>query len=150
MPTFRNASAADLPEIIRLLHDDEIGSGREAAAAGADPAYAAAFESIERDENNHVLVAEQGGRVVGCMQITYTPSLTRRGTLRATIEGVRVRSDARGGGIGTRMFRHAFDLARRRGCGIVQLTTDVRRPEALRFYERLGMRPTHVGMKMPL
>jgi GNAT superfamily N-acetyltransferase len=90
------------------------------------------------------------GAIVGCLQLTFIPGLARHGMTRAQIEGVRVIRDHRGRGVGEALFRHAIDLARGHGCGLVQLTSDKTRPDAHRFYERLGFVDTHVGMKLAL
>jgi ribosomal protein S18 acetylase RimI-like enzyme len=148
--TFRVAGSDDLPDVVRLLADDELGATRERWAQPLPPAYRAAFEAIAADPNNELIVACVGGRVVGVLQLTYTPYLIHQGTWRATIEGVRVDSTLRSRGIGAAMFAFAFARARERGCGLVQLTTDKRRPAAKRFYERLGFVASHEGMKRPL
>jgi len=148
--TFRIAEAGDLPSLVALLADDPIGSGRESVAAGELGAYRAAFEAIARDPHNDILVAEDAGGVIGCVQVTITPGLTHTGATRATFEGVRIRKDRRGSGVGEALLRRAMEIARERGAGLFQLTTDTRRPEARRFYERLGFEATHHGMKLRL
>lgn len=84
------------------------------------------------------------------MQLSFVPGLVRRGALRAQIEAVRVRKDRRSSGVGAEMFQLAIDEARRRGCALVQLTTDKSRPDAHRFYERLGFIASHEGLKLEL
>ncbi len=149
-PAFRQATAEDLPRIVQLLAADPLGAGRESAADPPDPAYAEAFAAIERDPNNELIVAEVGGSVAGVLQLTYLPSLTYRGSWRAQIEGVRVDQALRGQGIGRALLAEACERARRRGCRLMQLTTDRQRPDAIRFYEELGFRASHVGMKLTL
>lgn len=146
--TFRIAEAGDLPALVELLADDPLGVTRERAVD--DVAYTAAFEAIAADPYNEVLVAEDAGEVVGCVQVTITHGLSRSGMTRATLEGVRIRKDRRGSGVGEALLRRAMEIARERGAGLVQLTTDTRRPEARRFYERLGFEATHHGMKRSL
>jgi GNAT superfamily N-acetyltransferase len=143
----RAARREDVPEIVALLADDAIGAGREGQA---DDAYHAAFELIAADQRNQLLVAEAGGRIVGTLQLTMIPGLSRHGMLRAQIEGVRVSSDQRGHGLGGRMIEWAIEVARGQGCGLVQLTSDKRRPDAVRFYESLGFTSSHEGLKLPL
>ena len=143
----REARREDVPEIVALLADDAIGAGREGPA---DDAYYAAFELIASDQRNQLLVAEAGGRIVGTLQLTMIPGLSRHGMLRAQIEGVRVSSDQRGQGLGGRMIERAIEVARGQGCGLVQLTSDKRRPDAVRFYESLGFTASHEGLKLPL
>ena len=146
--TFRIAEVGDLAALVALLADDPLGATRE--RSGDDGAYRAAFGAIEVDPHNDVLVAEDAGEVVGCVQVTITHGLSRAGTTRATLEGVRVRKDRRGSGVGEALLRRAMEIARERGATLVQLTTDARRPEARRFYERLGFEATHHGMKLTL
>lgn len=141
---FRTATENDLPAIVALLSDDAIGAGREGESDG----YLSAFEEIAADPRNHLVVADSGGEVVGTMQLTYIPGISRKGAERALIEAVRVTSARRGQGIGRMMILWAIDQARERGCALVQLTSDKRRSGAIRFYESLGFEPTHEGMKL--
>ncbi|WP_433348589.1 N-acetyltransferase family protein [Micromonospora sp. CA-111912] len=145
---FREAVRADLPAVIALLADDMLGKARDFTEV--DEAYERAFADISADPRNHLVVADEDGVLVGCMQITYIPGLGRHGAERSLIEAVRVRSDRRGQGLGREMMRWAIDQARRRGCALVQLTTDKTRADAHRFYRHLGFVATHEGMKLPL
>lgn len=147
---FRCARRHDLPTIIAMIADDQIGQSREDPRLPLDDRYLNAFAAIEHDPNQVLAVAERDGAIVGCLQITYIPGLSRRGAWRGQIESVRVARDQRGGGIGTAMFRWAIEECRRRGCTLVQLYTDKSRADAHRFYERLGFRPSHEGMKLAL
>lgn len=148
--TFREATAADLPQIVRLLADDPLGSTRETPGEEIPEAYYTAFAAIEKDPNNAVIVAEVGGELAGTLQLTYIPGLTYTGGERAQIEGVRVAAEQRGRGVGQLMINWAIEQARARGCRVVQLTTDRQRPEAIRFYQKIGFRPSHMGMKYHL
>lgn len=147
---YRTAVRADVPVIVSLLADDELGATREIVGEEVDAAYWAAFEAIDADPRNLLVVAEQDGEVVGTLQLTFIPSLTRGGAERAEIEGVRIRADRRGSGLGRAMLAWAVEQARQRGCGLVQLTTDKRRGAAHRFYSGLGFQASHEGMKLPL
>jgi GNAT superfamily N-acetyltransferase len=149
-PIFRSASRADVPAIVGLLADDPLGSARETVSEEVDAAYWRAFDAIDDDPRNTVVVAEVAGEVVGTMQLIVIPSLTRRGAQRLEIEGVRVASAHRGAGLGRRMIAWAVAEARASGCALVQLTTDKRRTDARRFYESLGFEATHEGMKLAL
>lgn len=149
-PRFRPAAAADLPVLVRMLAEDPLGATRESAEEPLDERYGAAFAAIEADPNNELLLAEVDGAVAGMLQLTWLPSITYRGSWRAQIEGVRVSAAVRGQGVGAALVGEAIARARARGCRLVQLTTDSRRPDALRFYERLGFRATHAGMKLDL
>ncbi len=144
----RDAGEADLPAIVALLADDMLGAARETGTV--DPAYMAAFRAIQAEPNCRELVAVMDGVIVGCFQLNLIPGLGRRGSWRAQIEAVRVAQERRNAGVGAAMMRWAIDEARKRGCGMVQLTTDKRRDDAHRFYRRLGFLATHEGMKLLL
>ncbi len=148
--TFGRARADDVGAIVELLADDVLGAGREQRDGPLDPAYVRAFAAIDEDPRQLLVVARRGEVVCGTVQVSFIPSLTHRGTERAQLEGVRVAASVRGEGVGRAMVTWVVDQARRRGCGLVQLTTDRRRPEARRFYESLGFVATHEGMKLPL
>ncbi len=143
----RSATAADLPVVVALLRDDDLGVTREATELAP---YEAAFAEIVADPAHDVLVGVLGGEVVACLQLTVLPCLTHGGRRRAQVEGVRVAASARRTGVGAALVEAAVARAEAAGCGVVQLTTDHRRPEALRFYERLGFTATHHGLKREL
>lgn len=145
----RRALRTDLPRLLELLADDVLGKNREGIGSD-DPAYIRAFDAIDRDPNQQLLVAELDGRVVGMLQVTYIPGLSRRGAWRANIEAVRVDSGVRGRGIGAWLMSRALEHARKRGCRLAQLTSDKRRAQAHRFYERLGFTDSHIGYKLLL
>lgn len=148
--TFRPASRDDLPILVRLLADDPLGAERERPEDPLPSAYLDAFAAIDADPNHELVVAVRDETVVGLMQLSFLPYLTHQGGWRALIEGVRVSADARSQGVGDAMFKWAIERARDRGCVMVQLTTDRSRPDALRFYERLGFKASHHGMKLLL
>ena len=150
MIEFRAAQESDLPAIVRLLADDDLGRGRERVDSSLAPAYLEAFRQMGRQEGNHLLVAVTDGRIVGCMQVTILHGLSRMGATRALLEGVRVERSLRGRGIGAAMIQNALGIARVNACTLVQLTSDQRRVDARRFYERLGFVASHVGMKLDL
>ncbi|BCJ57710.1 GNAT family N-acetyltransferase [Micromonospora endophytica] len=145
---FREAVRADLPAVLDLLADDVLGRTRDVGEV--DATYEKAFADITTDPRNQLVVAEAGGEVIGCMQLTYIPGLGRHGSERQLIEAVRIRSDRRGQGLGRQMITWAIDQARQRGCGLVQLTTDKLRRDAHRFYLGLGFVASHEGMKLGL
>jgi GNAT superfamily N-acetyltransferase len=147
---FRPATRGDLPAIVEMLADDPLGAQREADVSPLPASYGAAFDAIDADPNQELVVAEYGGAVVGVLQLTFIPSLTYRGGWRALIEGVRVAAALRSAGVGQRLFEWAIARARERGCHLLQLTSDKTRPEAIRFYERLGFVASHEGLKLPL
>lgn len=146
--TFRQAVRDDLERIVQLLADDELGKTREDFSLPLPSCYEHAFEAISADRNNELIVAEQAGKVVGVLQLTFIPYLTLMGSSRALIEGVRVASEKRGCGIGRQMLRWAIVRARERQCRVVQLTTNKSRANAIRFYESLGFVASHEGMKL--
>jgi GNAT superfamily N-acetyltransferase len=147
MVIFRDARREDVPSIVALLADDMLGASRETAP---DDAYLAAFDRIAADANNRLIVAEIDGHIAGTMQLTLLPGLSRHGMLRAQIEAVRVAAGQRGQGLGRTMIEWAVEQARGHGCGLVQLTSDKRRPDAIRFYEAMGFTASHEGLKLPL
>ncbi|MFD0684168.1 GNAT family N-acetyltransferase [Actinomadura fibrosa] len=148
--TFREATADDLPRIVRLLADDPLGMTRETPGEVIPEAYFTAFAAIDKDANNALIVAEIDGEIAGTLQLTYIPGLTYTGGERAQIEGVRVAAEQRGRGVGQAIITWAIEQARARGCRVVQLTTDRQRPDAIRFYQKIGFRPSHMGMKYHL
>lgn len=145
---FRRATREDVPEIVAMLADDSLGASRETLHELSP--YHDAFAAISSDPHQLLVVCEWEGRTIGTMQITFIPGLSRKGSTRALIEGVRIHRDARGSGLGTRMMEWAIEQARVRGCTMAQLTTDASRVDAHRFYERLGFEKTHIGFKMML
>ena len=149
--TLRRAAMGDVPWIVGLLADDPLGAARDGAdgAEGLGP-YRRAFEAIDGDPAHLLVVAETGGEVVATMQLSFIPGLARRGALRAQIEAVRVQASHRGNGLGRAMVTWAVDEARRRGCALVQLTSDKQRPEAHRFYSGFGFIASHEGFKLAL
>lgn len=148
---FRPATRDDLPAIVKLLADDPLGARREAYGEPLQASYYASFAAIERDPNNElVVVAGEGNRVIGVLQMTFIPCITYRGGWRALVEGVRVAAPLRSGGVGRQLFLWAIQRAKERGCHLLQLTSDKARPDAIRFYESLGFVASHEGMKMHL
>jgi GNAT superfamily N-acetyltransferase len=151
--TFRDATADDLPRIVAMYADDDLGSGRESATDPLPESYLRAFQEIDADPRHRLIVAEDGdadGVVVATLQLSYLPQLSHRGSERAQIESVRVASARRGSGIGRALMQWAVEAAQERGCPIVQLTTNTTRRDAHRFYESLGFTASHVGMKRTL
>jgi GNAT superfamily N-acetyltransferase len=142
----RRASRADVPAIVELLAEDELSTGGDAPDQ-LEP-YLRAFDAVDADPAHLLVVAEMDGAVVGTLQLTAVPGLARRGALRGQLEAVHVRSDRRGGGLGAAMVTWAVEEARRRGCALVQLTSQKRRTDAHRFYERLGFARSHDGFKL--
>jgi GNAT superfamily N-acetyltransferase len=146
----RRASPEDLPAIVALLADDTLGATREDPSLPLHSRYTAAFAAIDKDVNQLLIVAEDQGMIVGCLQLTLIPGLSRTGMWRGQIEAVRVKRNERSAGVGREMVSFAIEECRRRGCGLVQLTTDLARPDAHRFYAALGFAPSHIGMKLAL
>ena len=148
--TLRLAVLDDLPRVILMLADDFLGSEREKVEDSLSESYIKAFRQIDTDPNNELIVAELDGEVIGAFQLTYTPSLSFQGSKRATVESVRVDARYRGKGIGREMMLWAMERAREKGCVSMQLTSHADRKDAHRFYENLGFKATHVGMKIAL
>lgn len=146
--TFREATEADLPMIVAMLADDHLGAQRE-SPNDLSP-YQAALAEMTNDPRLMQVVCERASEIAGTMQLTITPGLSRKGMSRMQIEGVRVSSSVRGGGVGKQMIEWAINQARERGCGLVELTTDKSRADAHRFYDRLGFEQSHFGYKLKL
>ncbi len=147
---FRLARRADLPSIVRMLADDDLGSQRERYENPLPESYYSAFEQIESDPNHELIVAERNGEVIGTLHLIFLPSVSFQGGLRAQIESVRVDKRFQSQGIGSQMMKWAMERARQRGAHVVQLTTHKTRLDAHRFYERLGFKGSHLGMKLSL
>lgn len=144
----RPAAAEDIPAIVDMLADDPLGAQRE-SPDDLGP-YLTALERLTADPHQRLVVAVREGRVVGTLQLTIVPGLSRRGATRSIVEGVRVHADERGSGLGTRFIEWAIEESRRENCQLVQLTSDNTRSDAHRFYERLGFVASHVGFKLQL
>jgi GNAT superfamily N-acetyltransferase len=147
---FRIARAveADLPALVTLLADDDLGSGRESTQL--EP-YEAAFREIDSDPHHFlVVVRDDADAIVGTMQLTLIPGLARAGAKRLLIEAVRLAPPTRGSGLGTALFGWAHDYGRTHGATLAQLTSDKTRAHAHRFYERLGYVASHEGFKSAL
>ena len=150
---YRTASKEDLPTIIKMLIDDQLGSIREDPSEPINPQYLEAFEIIDNDPNNELIVLESideesESLVIGILQLTFIPYLTYKGSWRCLIEGVRIHEDYRGQGLGTQLFEWAIQRAKDKNCNIVQLTSNKERSEAIRFYESLGFEASHEGFKL--
>lgn len=149
---YRQATQDDLPQIIQMLVDDQLGSSREDPSLPINQNYLDAFEIIDTDSNNEliVLVSDDAKKsaIIGILQLTYIPYLTYKGSWRCLIEGVRIHKDYRGQGLGTELFKWAIQRAKEKHCNIVQLTSNKTRTEALRFYESLGFKASHEGFKL--
>lgn len=144
----RPAAADDVPAIVGMLADDPLGAQRE-SPDDLTP-YLAALERLNADPHQHLMVAVREGRVVGTLQLSIIPGLSRRGSTRSIVESVRIHADERGSGLGTQLIEWAIDASRRHGCRLVQLTSDRTRTDAHRFYERLGFKASHLGFKLHL
>ena len=144
--TIRPARREDVPAIVHMLADDALGAARERIEDPLPASYFRAFETVERDPNIQLVVAEQGGAVVGCLQLCILPGISSQGAPRGLIEDVRVASDRRGRRIGEQLVQWAVAQAHGRGCTLVELLTNNSRVDAQRFYERLGFARSHLGM----
>lgn len=147
---FRPARREDLPSIVRMLAEDELGSQRERFEDPLPESYYKAFEQIENDSNHELIVAELDGEVVGTLHLMLIPSISYQGGLRAQVESVRVDGRYRDRGIGSEMMKWVIERAKERDAHLVQLTTHRSREDAHRFYERLGFTKSHMGMKLSL
>lgn len=146
----RRAKLDDLKEIVSLLADDKLGRTREQASSEVAQEYLDAFAKIDSDPNQYLMVLENDFEVIGTCHLTLMPSLTFSGSTRLQIEAVRVNSSIRGQNLGQQMIEFAINWGKEQGATIIQLTTNKERPDALRFYEKLGFKATHAGMKLYL
>ena len=146
---FRKAKKSDVISIVQMLADDPLGQKREAFATPLPPQYYTAFENINQDSNQELVVVENmDKKIIGTLQLSFIPYLTYQGGIRAQIEAVRIHKNYRGQGLGENFFKWAINRAKERGAHVLQLTTDKKRPDAIRFYEKLGFKPSHEGMKL--
>ncbi|MHA7864539.1 GNAT family N-acetyltransferase [Flagellimonas marinaquae] len=149
MMKFRKATINDVPTIVEMIADDELGKARENYAIPLPKTYFDAFERIDSDNNQELtVVVDEKDEVVGVFQLTFIPYLTYQGGIRAQIEGVRVNKTYRNQGVGKTIFQWAIQRAKERNAHLLQLTTDKQRPDAIRFYESLGFKASHEDMKM--
>ena len=146
--TYRKALLSDLEKIVELYLEDDFGSTREENYDLAP--YKKAFEMIDADPQQYLMVALQRNEMVGTCHLTIMPSLTFKGTTRMQIEAVRVSEKCRGQGIGELIIKEAISYGKIHGAGLIQLTTNKKRDRAKKFYEKLGFEATHEGMKLYL
>jgi ribosomal protein S18 acetylase RimI-like enzyme len=146
--TIRRARRDDVGAIVHMLADDALGGPRERIENPLPESYFGAFETLDRDPNIRLVVVEEGGAVVGCLQLCILPGLSSQGASRGLIEDVRIAADRRSHGIGEQLVQWAVAEARARGCKLVELLTHHTRVDAQRFYERLGFARSHVGMTL--
>ena len=146
---FRTATRNDITKIVEMIADDELGKTRENYKIPLPTEYLNAFENIDTDKNQELIVVEnENSEIIGTLQLSFIQYLTYRGGIRAQIEAVRIRKDQRGLGIGKIMFDWAIIRAKERNAHLLQLTTDKKRSKAIKFYEDLGFKATHEGTKM--
>lgn len=145
---FRQAKRDDLYAIVSMMADDKLGATRETVSDPLVQPYVDAFEAIDSDPNHLLVVLDVDGTVSGVMQLIFTPHITHHGSWRCTVEGVRISSNLRGQGFGEKMMTFAIEQAQARGCRMIQLTSNKKRTEAFRFYERIGFVASHAGFKL--
>ena len=146
---FRKAIKSDISKIVEMIADDELGKARENFQIPLPSEYYDAFDNIASDENQELIVVEdKNGEIIGTLQLSFIQYLTYQGGIRAQIEAVRIKKNQRGLGVGKAMFEWAIDRAKKRNAHLLQLTTDKKRPKAIKFYNDLGFKATHEGMKM--
>lgn len=148
--SYRPAVDADLTYLVEMLADDALGATRERFELPLPATYLQAFARIAADPNQELTVVELGGNIVAMFQLSFIQYLTYQGGIRAQVEAVRVKANCRGLGIGQTIFQYVIERARQKGAHVVQLTTDKKRPDAIRFYASLGFVDSHEGMKLHL
>ncbi len=148
---FRKATKKDISDVVKMLADDDLGAKREKYSNPLPQAYIDAFEAIDSDPNQELIVVENDDQeILGTFQLSFLQYLTYQGGVRAQIEAVRIRKDQRGKGIGKQMFEWAINRAQQKGAHVLQLTTNKKRPKAIQFYKNLGFVDSHEGMKLHL
>jgi len=150
--SIRPAQREDIATILELSIGGN-AKGRKIVDDPTDadaPEYQRAWDQIEKDETNFYVIAELEGKPVGCMQVNILHGLAGRGKPRVQLEGVHVRADYRGQGLGSQMIQWASEQAMNSGARMVQLTSSKVRPEAHKFYEKLGFENSHEGFKLDL
>jgi len=146
---FRQAIRNDIAAIVAMIADDKLGKTRENFQIPLPNLYYNAFENIDADTNQELIVVEsEKGEITGTLQLSFIQYLTYQGGIRAQIEAARIRKDYRGTGLGTQLFEWAIERAKQRKAHVLQLTTDKKRPDALYFYKKLGFKDSHEGMKL--
>lgn len=150
MISFKEADSNDLEAIVNLLANDELGRIRENASLPLLSNYIDVFHKIKDDPNAYLFVGVSEHNIIAVAQLNILHYLTYQGGSRALIEGVRVHHEYRGKGIGKIFFQYLIEISKDKGCHLVQLTTDKKRPEAYKFYENLGFKATHEGFKLHL
>ncbi|MCL6296260.1 GNAT family N-acetyltransferase [Jejuia spongiicola] len=146
---FRKATKEDVSKIVEMIADDDLGKTRENFKTPLPCEYLDAFDKINADKNQELIVVEnESSEIIGTLQLTFIQYLTYRGGIRAQIEAVRIRKDKRGIGLGKIMFKWAINRAKERKAHLLQLTSDKKRPQAIKFYEDLGFKLSHEGMKL--
>ncbi|TMM53729.1 GNAT family N-acetyltransferase [Maribacter algarum] len=149
--TIRRAKTKDITKIVEMLANDKLGELREDFQSPLADSYFEAFRNINNDQNQELMViTDELDKVIGTLQLSFIQYLTYQGGIRAQIEAVRIHKDFRGKGVGQKLFEWAIERAKEKGAHVVQLTTDKKRPEALNFYEKLGFKASHEGMKLHL
>ncbi len=147
--TIRKATEKDVEAIVQMLADDKLGMLRERYEVPLPDLYYKAFDHIQGDSNQELVVAEdENGNVIGTLQLSFIQYLTYQGGIRSQVEAVRIHKDQRGKGIGQELLKWAIARAQERGAHLIQLTTDKKRPEAVAFYQKLGFKDSHEGMKL--
>ncbi len=149
MNMIRLATVKDVPHIVEMIANDKLGRLRENYTNPLPKSYLTAFDNIKADPNQELMVMQnEDGKVIGTLQLSFIQYLTYQGGIRAQIEAVRVHKSYRGEGTGQQLFEWAIARAKEKGAHVLQLTTDKKRPDALRFYEKLGFKASHEGMKL--
>jgi len=147
--TFRKATENDVIAIVEMIADDELGKTRENFKIPLPKAYYSAYKNISNDDNQELIIVEnEDSDIIGTLQLSFIQYLTYQGGIRAQIEAVRIRKDQRGTGLGTKMFEWAINRSKERNAHVLQLTTDKKRPKAIKFYKNLGFIDSHEGMKL--
>jgi len=148
--SLRSAEENDLPQIVALFMEDELGAMRESLSDPLLPSYHKVFQAITADKNQALLVVDYNRELIGICHLTFMPSLSFKGSWRLNLENIHIAKSFQNQGIGTWMLQKAIALGKEKGCRFIQLTTNKKRFRAKAFYEKLGFIATHEGMKLCL
>lgn len=149
---FRKATKIDVPEIVKILAEDKLGKLRENYQEPLPQNYYNAFETINSDKNQELMVvfSEDNSSIIATFQLTIIPYLSYNGRSRALLENVMVQKNHQGKGIGKQIIDWCILKAKEKNAHVLQLTSDKQRPQAIKFYEKFGFKASHEGMKLHL
>ncbi len=145
-----SAILADVPGIVGVYADDQVGHASDGWTEERREIYERGFHAIMANPGIELYVARRGGQVAGVIQVLFVPHISNLGATRCILESVFVSAAARGQGVGAAMIAFAEERARARGAQVVSLSSNGKRLDAHRFYERHGYAKSHVAFRKKL